>query len=92
LGESFELITAFSRESAKKVYVQHKIKEREDEILALLDQGAFVYVCGDASKMAKEVNETLVDIWARGKGVPHEEAHELLKDFKTTNRYQEDVW
>lgn len=92
LGESFELITAFSRESSKKVYVQHKIKEREDEILALLDQGAFVYVCGDAATMAKDVNETLVDIWAKGKNVSHEQAHEFLKDFKTTNRYQEDVW
>lgn len=92
LGDSFEMITAFSRETSKKVYVQHKLKERSDEISKLLDQNAFIYVCGDAAGMAHDVNHTLAEILSNSKGITVEEGHELLKGFKTTNRYQEDVW
>lgn len=92
LGESFELITAFSRETAKKVYVQHKLKERSSEIAELLGHNAFVYVCGDAARMAKDVSNVLAEILSGSKGLTLGEGHELLKSLKTTNRYQEDVW
>ncbi|KAH3669105.1 hypothetical protein WICMUC_005069 [Wickerhamomyces mucosus] len=92
LGSSFELITAFSRETKEKIYVQHKVKERKEEILELINKGAFIYVCGDAARMAKDVNNTLVDILAEGKNISKDEAHEILRTFKTLNKYQEDVW
>jgi len=92
LGESFELITAFSRESSKKVYVQHKLLERSKEILELIDAGAFIYVCGDASKMARDVNNALIQIISEGKQLSKDQAHEIIRNFKTLNKYQEDVW
>ncbi|CCH45229.1 NADPH-ferrihemoprotein reductase [Wickerhamomyces ciferrii] len=92
LGESFELITAFSRETSKKVYVQHKLLEQADEILKLIDAGAFIYVCGDAAKMARDVNNALIEIISKGKGLTEDQAHEIIRNFKTLNKYQEDVW
>lgn len=92
LGESFELVTAFSRETSKKVYVQHKLIERGEEILDLIDAGAFIYVCGDAAKMARDVNEALITIISEGKQLTRDQAHEIIRNFKTLNKYQEDVW
>lgn len=92
LDSSFELITAFSRETAKKVYVQHRLWERKEEVFALLEKGAFIYICGDAARMAKDVHETFAEILAEGKGISKEQALDILKQFKTLNKYQEDVW
>ncbi|KAH3686801.1 hypothetical protein WICPIJ_002223 [Wickerhamomyces pijperi] len=92
LGSSFELITAFSRESAKKVYVQHRLWERKEEVFALLEKGAFIYICGDAARMARDVHETFAEILAEGKGISKDQALDILKQFKTLNKYQEDVW
>lgn len=93
LGESFELDTAFSREDpSKKVYVQHKIAARSKEINELLEKGAFIYVCGDASRMARDVQNTFVEILTKERGVTTERATDLIRSFKIQNRYQEDVW
>lgn len=93
LGENFELDVAFSREDPnKKVYVQHKILARAKEINALLEKGAFIYVCGDASRMARDVQSTFVEILASERGISTERAAELVRSFKVQNRYQEDVW
>lgn len=93
LGENFELVTAFSREDpSKKVYVQHKIAERSQEINELLQKGAFIYVCGDASRMARDVQTTFVEILTKERGITTDRATELIRSFKVQNRYQEDVW
>lgn len=92
LGSRFEFVTAFSRETSKKVYVQDKMLERSSEIVSLLDNGAFFYVCGDASKMARDVQKALVTILAKEKNVSEEDATEIVKQLKVQNRYQEDVW
>lgn len=93
LGSAFEMIVAHSRlEKQKKVYVQDKLAEREEEVLSLLDQGGFLYVCGDAKGMAQGVHTVLVEILARGKSISKEDATEMIKMLKTTGRYQEDVW
>lgn len=92
LGENFEMHSAFSREGAEKVYVQHKLYELKDEIMELIDAGAFIYVCGDAARMARDVNDTLCRIMSEKKGFSTEKAHEILKNFRTLNKYQEDVW
>lgn len=92
LDTSFELITAFSRETDKKVYVQHKLVERKDDVLKLIDNGAFIYVCGEAARMAKDVHSALIQILSEGKDLSEEQAGEVIRNFKTLNRYQEDVW
>ncbi|VEU21324.1 DEKNAAC102340 [Brettanomyces naardenensis] len=92
LGDRFKFITAFSREADKKVYVQHKMLEHKKELADLLDKGAFFYVCGDASKMARDVQKALIKVVAQEKKVPEDDAAEMVKQLKIQNRYQEDVW
>lgn len=93
LDGSFEMIVAHSRlPNAKKVYVQEKLLEREDDVFDMINNGAFIYVCGDAKGMAQGVHAALVDILTRKKSVKKEDAAEIIKMLKTTGRYQEDVW
>ena len=92
LGSSFEIHTAFSRETEKKVYVQHKILEQSSKINKLLESGAFIYVCGDASRMARDVQASFAKILSQERGISEEKAGDLLRSYKTQNRYQEDVW
>lgn len=92
LGSDFEMDVAFSREGSKKVYVQDKILERASEINSLLENGAFVYVCGDASKMARDVQATFAKIIASERGILDDKAAELVRSLKVQSRYQEDVW
>ncbi|KAG7848152.1 hypothetical protein KL941_002331 [Ogataea angusta] len=92
LGEKFELVTAFSRETAEKVYVQHKMLERATEISELLDDGAFFYVCGDAARMARDVQTVLVRIMMSERKVTESIATGMVKNLRVLNRYQEDVW
>lgn len=82
------MITAFSRESAKKVYVQHRLKERAQEVSDLLSQKAYFYVCGDASNMAREVNTVLAQIIAEGRGVSEAKGEEIVKNMRSANQYQ----
>lgn len=92
LGDKFDLVTAFSREGKEKVYVQHRMYEKREEIAELLKQKAFIYVCGDASNMARGVQVELAKILAEQRGISEENALEVLREFKSINRYQEDVW
>lgn len=88
LGDRFELITAFSRESNKKVYVQHRLKEHAALVNELLDKKAYFYVCGDASHMAREVNNVLANIIAEYRGIPAEKGEDVVKAMRTANQYQ----
>lgn len=92
LDAKFELDVALSRVSEQKVYVQHKIAERKDEIAELLHQGAYVYVCGDAKRMARDVQNALVDILVGTKGISAADGQEIIKAMKVAGKYQEDVW
>jgi len=92
LGDSLEVVTAFSRAGAQKVYVQHRLRERAAEINDLLQQKAYFYVCGDAANMAREVNEILSQIISEHRGVDKKKAEDLVKSMRSANQYQEDVW
>jgi len=92
LGDSLEVVTAFSRAGAQKVYVQHRLRERAAEINDLLQQKAYFYVCGDAANMAREVNEILSQIISEHRGVDKKKAEEVVKGMRSANQYQEDVW
>ena len=90
-----ELHVAFSRQSAnKKVYVQHLMREpaTADRLFELIEQGAFIYVCGDAKAMAKDVNHALRDIVVSKKGISETEAETYIEALRTNNRYLCDVW
>ncbi|DAA77488.1 TPA_exp: NADPH--cytochrome P450 reductase [Trichophyton benhamiae CBS 112371] len=92
LGDSFKLITAFSRETSQKVYVQHRLKEHAELVSDLLSKKANFYVCGDAANMAREVNVVLGQILAEQRGLKPEKGEELVKHMRNTGSYQEDVW
>ncbi|KAK5121474.1 hypothetical protein LTR85_005307 [Meristemomyces frigidus] len=92
MGDKFELVTAFSRDGPDKVYVQHRLRERAEEINKLLEQKAYFYVCGDAANMAREVNEILAQIISDQRGVPKQKGEEIVKAMRASNQYQEDVW
>ena len=86
------LDTAFSRDQAKKIYVQDRIAEHSAEVYAWLERGAHFYVCGDATRMAKDVHLALVDAIAKGSNGTLQHAEEYLATMKKEKRYQLDVY
>jgi sulfite reductase (NADPH) flavoprotein alpha-component len=86
------LDTAFSRDQAKKIYVQDRMTENAAELYAWLERGAFFYVCGDATRMAKDVEIALLDSIAKGMDGTPEQAAEYLETMKKQKRYQRDVY
>jgi sulfite reductase (NADPH) flavoprotein alpha-component len=83
---------AFSRDQADKVYVQHRMLERGRDLYAWLQDGAHVYVCGDAGKMAADVHEALIAIVSKHGGKDHEAAGEYVQALQADKRYQRDVY
>jgi sulfite reductase (NADPH) flavoprotein alpha-component len=86
------LHTAFSRDQEKKFYVQDRMRENAAELYAWLERGAYFYVCGDASRMAKDVELALLDSIALGMDGTPEQAAEYLAGMKKQKRYQRDVY
>lgn len=83
---------AFSRDQEEKVYVQNRMQEHSKELFQWLEEGAVVYVCGDKNHMAKDVNNTLIDIIEKEGGLSREKAEAYLADMKQNKRYQRDVY
>ncbi|ORX46065.1 NADPH-dependent cytochrome P450 oxidoreductase [Hesseltinella vesiculosa] len=92
LGDESEMICAFSRESEQKVYVQHRLAEQSARVWDLLSQGAYVYVCGDAKYMAKDVLNALINTAMEHGGYTQDQATTFIQDMRANGRYQEDVW
>jgi len=91
-GALRRLDLAFSRDGAGKVYVQHRLREHGKELYAWLSGGAHLYVCGDATQMARDVHAALVDIAAEHGGLSHEDAGAWLADLLQQGRYARDVY
>ena len=92
-GVLTRLDLAFSRESdAPKVYVQHRMQRNAAELFAWLEEGAYLYVCGDADHMAKDVHRTLHEIVASAGGLDEAAAHAYVNDLIKTHRYVRDVY
>ena len=87
-----KLDLAFSRDQPEKIYVQHKMQEAAAELWSWLEKGAHFYVCGDASRMAKDVHSTLVEIISPHGKLSSEDAENYLKTMKKDKRYQRDVY
>jgi sulfite reductase (NADPH) flavoprotein alpha-component len=86
------LDTAFSRDQVKKIYVQDRMQEHAGELFEWLERGAYFYVCGDATRMAKDVETALLDAIAKGSNGTLEQANEYLSAMKKQKRYQRDVY
>ena len=86
------LTLAWSRDGKEKIYVQHRMREVGRDLWSWLNDGAHIYVCGDAQRMAKDVESALVDIIAEHGGCMPPEAVKFLADLKAKGRYQTDVY
>ena len=86
------LDAAFSRDGAEKTYVQHKLWDARRDVWQWLQDGAFVYVCGDAEKMAKDVEATFMQIAGTEGGMDNVQAREWLKGLRKERRYLQDVY
>jgi sulfite reductase (NADPH) flavoprotein alpha-component len=86
------LTLAWSRDGDEKIYVQHRMRDVGRDIWSWINDGAHIYVCGDALKMAKDVETALIDIVAEHGGCSTEEAKAFIADMKAKGRYQTDVY
>ncbi|WP_443063516.1 molybdopterin-dependent oxidoreductase [Streptomyces sp. NBC_00663] len=91
-GTLARLDTAFSRDQRQKVYVQDRMREHGPELWRWLQDGAHFYVCGDASRMAKDVDRALRDIAVTHGGLTEDEATAYVKQLATAKRYVRDVY
>jgi sulfite reductase (NADPH) flavoprotein alpha-component len=91
-GHLTRLDLAFSRDEAEKVYVQNRMLENAAELWAWLEAGAHLYVCGDASRMAKDVDATLHQIIEKSGGKSPDDAKAYVAKMKSDKRYQRDVY
>ncbi|WIE82586.1 sulfite reductase subunit alpha [Curtobacterium sp. MCPF17_021] len=83
---------AFSRDQAEKVYVQTRMLERSAELFDWLEDGGHVYVCGDASRMAKDVEAALLQVIRTGRARGEDDAQAYLADMRRAKRYVRDVY
>jgi sulfite reductase (NADPH) flavoprotein alpha-component len=87
---------AFSRDrranGAAKVYVQHRMQAHARDVFAWLEEGAHLYVCGDASRLAPDVHHALLDIVGSEGGLDTESAQAYLQQLQRDGRYQRDVY
>ena len=87
-----QLSLAFSRDQEEKIYVQHRMMEEASELWKWLEKGSYFFVCGDASRMAKDVEATLLQIAQNEAGFDLEKARLFLKDLRKTGRYLRDIY
>lgn len=86
------LDVAFSRDQQEKVYVQHRLLEQAEKVWQWLQDGAYLYVCGDANRMAKDVHEALVLVAQQQGSLSREQAEEFVSELRKAKRYQRDVY
>ena len=91
-GELERLTLAWSRDGSEKIYVQDRMRETGAELWAWLQEGAHFYVCGDAKRMAKDVERALVDIVVEQGRMSTDEAVAYVAALRKAGRYQADVY
>jgi sulfite reductase (NADPH) flavoprotein alpha-component len=87
-----QLDLAFSRDQEHKIYVQDLMKQNGREVWRWLEEGAVLYVCGDATRMARDVDRTLHQIVEEQGGKQREAAESYVQALKDDRRYQRDVY
>ena len=83
---------AFSRDATPKTYVQDRLRRQGRDVYAWLEEGASVYVCGDAAHMAPDVHAALTDIVAEHGGLDRDGATAYLSELQRDRRYRLDVY
>ena len=83
---------AFSRDRGGKVYVQDRMREQARDLFAWLEEGAHLYLCGDAARMAPDVHETLIAIVAEQGRLEREGAEDYVRELQRSRRYQRDIY
>jgi len=83
---------AWSRDQKEKIYVQDKLRQQGAELWRWINDGAHIYVCGDANRMAKDVEQALLDVIAEFGAMDAETADEYLSELRVERRYQRDVY
>jgi sulfite reductase (NADPH) flavoprotein alpha-component len=83
---------AFSRDTPRKLYVQHRIWQHRREVIDWIEGGAHLYVCGDAKAMAKDVRKTLVGAYVDVKGLTPDAAEQAIRTIEREHRYLQDVY
>lgn len=91
-GHLTKLSTAFSRDQAEKIYVQHRMLEQGAELFKWIERGAHFYVCGDAARMAKDVDAALHRIVEEHAGFSVDRARQYVDSMKAEKRYRKDVY
>jgi sulfite reductase (NADPH) flavoprotein alpha-component len=91
-GVLTHLYLAWSRDTANKFYVQDRMREAGRDLWAWITDGAHIYICGDAKRMAKDVERALVDIVAQHGARSASEAAAFVADLKKNGRFQQDVY
>ncbi len=91
-GVLTKMDVAFSRDTEEKVYVQHQMKKQSKELFEWLEQGAYVYICGDEKHMAHDVHNTLLSIIQEEGAMSKEKAESYLANLQQQKRYQRDVY
>ena len=91
-GTLSKLSLAWSRDGGQKTYVQDKMREEESELWSWIERGAHFYICGDAKRMASDVEKTLTQVVAKGSGQDEATAKSFIANLKKSGRFQADVY
>ena len=91
-GVISRLDLAFSRDQDEKIYVQHKMSEHGEDLFEWLENGGYFYICGDATRMAKDVDQALRDIASKWGNLTADQAREYVNNLKREKRYLRDVY
>ena len=91
-GALTRMDVAFSRDQDRKVYLQHRLLEQAGDVFSWLEEGAHVYVCGDAAHLAPDVHEALITLVAAEGGVGRDGAEDYVRVLQRDDRYQRDVY
>ncbi|MCB1090028.1 MAG: hypothetical protein KDL87_00750 [Verrucomicrobiae bacterium] len=91
-GTLNRVTTAWSRDQAEKIYIQHKIVEHGADFWNWLEEGAIVYVCGDAERMAPDVDKAIHDVIASHGGISEADASAYVEQMRKDKRYRRDVY
>src|SRR5262249_26909566 len=83
---------AFSRDTPRKLYVQHRLWQQRRDVVDWIERGAHVYVCGDAKAMAKDGRKTLAEAYVDVKGLTTDAAEQAIRTVEREHRYLQDVY